>query len=387
MRAEFRHVTQHRHAPALQRQSAQCFQGRDGRIRIGVVTVIQHAHAVHFPKIQTHFRRRTRDQSILNFRAVEFKFRAKRDGKQRIRHLMPSEQIDAILAAKFYLRRHDLKRHATFIKANFLRAPVVLFAKADAHNCRFRPRRNFFRPLVVAVQKQFSVRRQQFGKRTFFLRHARDVAKEFQVLAPDVRDDAKLRCNHFHERREFARMIRARFQSRRLMRFFQPQQRRRHADVIIKTRLAPQRRKFLAQHRRDQFLHRRLAVRTANRDDRQIKLLSISRRKFPQRNPDIIHRHHRARRQFRRQFFLFDDDRRRTFCRDFIDEIVPVKLFTANRKEQIARLRRPRIGADRFYFHARRAAKNFRTAGFSDKFQRAWFHKIISAKTSRSPRR
>ncbi len=216
---------------------------------------------------------------------------------------MPAQQIDPIFAAKFFLRVRNLKCRAIFVQPNFLRAPVVFFAKADADNFRFRARRDFFRPFVVAVHKQFSVRRQQFRQPAFFLRHARDIAKKFQMLAPDVRDDAELRLNHFHERREFARMIRAGFQHRGLMRFFQPQQGQRHADVVVETRLAPQRRKFLPQHRREQFLHRRFAVRAADRNHRQIKIFPISRRQFSER--DSAHRPPPARRNpaIAREFF------------------------------------------------------------------------------------
>ncbi len=151
---------------------------------------------------------------------------------------MPSEQIDPILAAKFFFRRPHSKRHAAFVQADFFRAPVVFFAETDANNFRFCSRNNFFRPFVVAVHKKFSVRRQQFREPAFFLRDARDIAKKFQMLATDVRQHAEFRLDHFHERRQFARMIRAGFQHGGLMRFFQPQQCQRHADVIVETRLA-----------------------------------------------------------------------------------------------------------------------------------------------------
>jgi hypothetical protein len=78
------------------------------------------------------------------------------------------------------------------------------------------------------------------------------------------------------------------------MSFVQTQQGHRHADVIVETGLAPQRRKFLAQHGRDQFLHRRLAIRAADRDDRQIKLTTIRRRKFSQGDSHIVHHQHSA---------------------------------------------------------------------------------------------
>ena len=56
-------------------------------------------------------------------------------------------------------------------------------------------------------------------------------------------------------------------------------------------------------------------------------------------------------------------------------------------KEQIARLCRPRIRAGGFDGCVRPAADYFGAAGFGNKFQRACFHKIISTKMSRSPRR
>ena len=68
-------------------------------------------------------------------------------------------------------------------------------------------------------------------------------------------------------------------------------------------------------------------------------------------------------------FRLFNDNRRDAFRRDFIDEIVAVKFFALDGKEQIAHLRQPRIGADGINSHARRASKNFRAAGFGNKFQ------------------
>ena len=87
------------------------------------------------------------------------------------------------------------------------------------------------------------------------------------MFASDIRDDAELRSDQFQQRRKFARMVRAHFHHCGLMRFIQPQQRRRHAYVIVETRLTPQRVQLLPQHRRDEFLRARLAVRSADCDD------------------------------------------------------------------------------------------------------------------------
>ena len=70
---------------------------------------------------------------------------------------MPTEQIDPILAAKFFFRRLHPERHAIFIQTNFVRAPVIFFAKPDANNFRLRSRKNFSRPFIVAVHKKLSV--------------------------------------------------------------------------------------------------------------------------------------------------------------------------------------------------------------------------------------
>ena len=103
------------------------------------------------------------------------------------------------------------------------------------------------RPFVVTIDKEPAVRRQQFREPAFFLRHARQVAKKFQMLAANVRQHAVFRLNHFHQRREFTRMIRPRFEHRGLVRFFQAQQRQRHADVVVEARLAPNRCERLPQ--------------------------------------------------------------------------------------------------------------------------------------------
>ena len=166
---------------------------------------------------------------------------------------MATQQIDPILAAQGWRWRVHLKRHAVFIKTDLLRAPVVFLTRPDADNFRLCARGDFLRPLIAAIDEKFSVRRQQFCQPAFFPRHPRDVAKKFQMLAADVRQHTELRPDHAHERREFARMIRAGFQHGGLMRLFQPQQRCRHADVIVETGLAPERRQLLPQHGGKQF--------------------------------------------------------------------------------------------------------------------------------------
>ena len=54
-----------------------------------------------------------------------------------------------------------------------------------------------------------------------------------------------------------------------------------------------------------------------------------------------------------------------------------IELFAFDGKEQIARLRQPRIRTNIFKFRLQRTREDFGVAGFGDKFQRARFHNLF----------
>ena len=68
------------------------------------------------------------------------------------------------------------------------------------------------------------------------------------MFASDARDDSNLRLHHPNERRQFAGMIRAEFKNRSFVPSFQLEQRLGHANVVVETGFAPERREFLPQH-------------------------------------------------------------------------------------------------------------------------------------------
>ena len=180
------------------------------------------------------------------------------------------------------------------------------------------------------------------------------------MLAPDVRDDAELRLDHLHQRRQFAGMIRADFQHGGLMRCSSRSNVTGTPMSLLKLASLHERRKFLPQHRGDQFFGRRLAVRTADRDDRQRKLSPIRRaRVWPNACPRIRHLDHRTPRQRFKFAPPLDQDGHRAFLRDFGNEIVPVKLLARQRNEQIARLGLPRIRVDALKARCRRTLQQF----------------------------
>ena len=166
--------------------------------------------------------------------------------------------------------------------------------ETDARHRRFRARRDGFRETCVAVDEKFAVSGKQFREPAFFFRHAVHVAEKFQMLAPDTRDDTEARLNHRDQRRDFPGMIGADLEHRRLVMRLQPQQRERHANVVVEARLAPERGKFLTQHRRDEFLRRGFAVRAADRDDGQREVAAILRREPGERLAGVFHCDERA---------------------------------------------------------------------------------------------
>ena len=105
-------------------------------------------------------------------------------------------------------------------------------------------------------------------------RHARRVAKEFQMFPANVRNDAEVRMDHFHQRRNFAGMICADFEHRRLMQFLQPEQRQRHPNVVVETGFTPEHGQSLSQHRGDSSFV--VVFRwTRHGDNRQRKILPV----------------------------------------------------------------------------------------------------------------
>ena len=75
---------------------------------------------------------------------------------------------------------------------------------------------------------------------TLSTRHAFQAAEKFQVLAADRSDHAIVRMHHSHQRSEFARMVCAHFQHRRLMAIFEFQQREWNAHIIVEAALTGQ---------------------------------------------------------------------------------------------------------------------------------------------------
>jgi hypothetical protein len=123
--AEFGHVAEHGDAPAFARQVLKRLQRRNGRVGIGVVSVVEDADAVEFPELEAHFRRAAFGQAALDVEAAQSEFPTQSNGKKRVVDLVPAEQVDPVIAGIFLGRRFDAERGAVFVEADIESAPVV----------------------------------------------------------------------------------------------------------------------------------------------------------------------------------------------------------------------------------------------------------------------
>ena len=185
-----------------------------------------------------------------------------------------------------------------------LRAPVVLFAEARREPplpaCAGQSRRvHSLSPFTNSFPSAGSNSASQPSSCATPARSP----KNSRCSRPMFVMHAELRLDHLHQRREFARMIRAGFQHGGLVRFFQPQQRQRHADVVVETGLAPQRRPVSAAAP-TRSIPSSSSCRSSRprRSSAASKSLPIRRRQPAQRRARIVHGDHRAVRQTAREF-------------------------------------------------------------------------------------
>ena len=207
LRAQFRHVAEHRELAARAREILQRLQAREHRVRIRVVRIVEHADAARFPQLQPHAGRGASRQARLQLTAHKSQLCAHGEREQGVDDLMAAMQAKLVAPRKFRARGRDREGHAVLVAAHVRRAPVVAGVKANFHHAGRGARDDRRDVRIVAVEEEAAVRGQQLGQPAFLRHDAGHVAKKFQMLAPDARDDAEARLDHPHQRREFAGMI------------------------------------------------------------------------------------------------------------------------------------------------------------------------------------
>ena len=170
------------------------------------------------------------------------------------------------------------------------------------------------------------------------------AGKKFDVRGPDAADDANLGRGHPGQGCDFARVIHAHLDHAKFVSVIEPNERQRHADVIVEIALGRLGAELGAQHRGDQFLGAGLAAAAGHADRPQGQEAAIGRRK-PLQGLECVRHFHKT--ETRGQI---GDERigdERCHCATILhgtDEGVAIKPVALQGDETIARRQGARVG-------------------------------------------
>ena len=236
---------------------------------------------------------------------------------------MDNRQLNAVVM------QHDmLCTHVTF---RIIDAEIQCF---DAQPVFLAPEQRF-----IAIEHRRAARAQAFQNFQLRIADALARAEKFDVCRADIGNDGDIRlCLHSHAG-NFLEIRHAHFHNCRLCVFLQTEQRQRHADFIVQIALCIDGIELLREHCCRHFLGCRLADRTGDADNRDVKQAAIAACQCQQRAARIIHADHRN----RKVDIALGHDCRCLCFNCLFQKIVPVEAFTAQRDEQASRRNRPRI--------------------------------------------
>jgi len=205
--------------------------------------------------------------------------------------------------------------------------------------------------VVVGVDHADAVGPQRREYRAVLARDFGDAVHELLVLPLGVVDERHRRARDRGERGGLPGMIHPQLDHRRAVVLAEPEQCQRKADVVVEISLGRERVRLpevRPQDRRDHFPDRGLAVRAADRDERDVEATAPVRREPSQRTARVVDHEQRQPRVPDPRPRVFHDHRRSGaafFCR--VDEPVPVESLAAQRNEQRASRKCAAVGRHR----------------------------------------
>ena len=347
------HVTENGNAFSPSRKRLHRLQSRQKGVRIGVVGVVDDADTAECLHLHSHRRRTATLQALVQFLPAQAQLRRKRHCERGVPGVLMAQQVDAVGSAPISLRRNQFESCPLIVQRNAGKPPVAALPLPDRDNCCAAADADGLQPLDVSIDKQAALRRQHLCQLSLLLDHPFEVPEKLQMLAPDARQHAVPWPDELQQRLQFAGMIRADLEHRRLVGPAQPQQCERHPDIVVETGLARERLEPLPQHCRQDVLGAGFAVGAAHRNNRQLKIPPVPGRQSAKRIPRLLHLDPRPGDLRLAKPGSADHSRLRPLAKRVVEVVMPVKLVTANRHEQVARLGQARVGADAA--HTRRA--------------------------------
>ena len=143
--------------------------------------------------------------------------------------------------------------------------------------------------VVVPVAEGDGVVRHSVEHGGLFLQDAAAVAQKLQMRVADDRKEHGRRLHHSGQRRHVAEVRHAHLDDRGLVLRLEPEERERHAELIVEVLLGFQRIPALREHGRDHFLGRRLADAAGHAEDRDGKAGAVGARERFERGSRIRH--------------------------------------------------------------------------------------------------
>jgi hypothetical protein len=173
-------------------------------------------------------------------------------------------------------------------------------------------------------------------------RDALEAAKALEVFVSGIGHKSHGRLGKRRECRDVACPVGAHLDDGRPVRRFQPHERERHADVIVEVAARGEALAHLRKDRGHHLLHRRLAVATADADERQGKLFAPRARERSQPRQRI--RYDELRQYDGLQ--ALHDGAGGSALRGLGHEQIGIEVRAAQRDEQLPGFERARIGGD-----------------------------------------
>lgn len=334
--AKFGHVTEDRNAAAFAGERFEDAQGGDHGVGVGVISVVEDADAADLPELESHFGGLTLGQAALNLSAVQTEFRTERKGKKGIGDLVSAEEVDTVIAIVSHAGCVHRESSALFVEAHAADTPVVARLKTNSHDCGARSSRQLIGPRVVAIEKEASIRGQQFRQPAFFVSNTGKVAEELEVLAANVGNDAVAGLDHFHQGCKLAGMVGASFEDGGLMAGIESQEGERNANVVVEACFTRERGELLPKDGSDEFFGGGLAVGAGDGDGFGSKLLAVGSGEAAEGASGIDNANDGALRQALGPASALDEHCGHTAAGCGLEEMVPIKAFTRDGDEEFA---------------------------------------------------
>ena len=283
--AELRHLAEHE--PVLARQCAEHVDAGAHRARIRVVGIVDQPGAA---RSRLELQATRHGAHVLEAgddrRQPDAGGMGRGGGAERVQHVVAAREPEPHARLLTRQRERELGDEGIAFDAALDVRCANLGGRVDAEADCVRAARHGapeFVERIVGIDHGRARQRECREHLALRARHALEVAETLEMLVARIRHERDRRPGERGERRDLARMIRAHLDHRIAVPGLEPQERQRHADVIVQVAARRQRRSGNGEDCGKQFLGRRLAIAAADAEDEGLALTAPGAREGRQR--------------------------------------------------------------------------------------------------------